>query len=153
MDHAPPNKEIKGDFMNWLRNCFHYGFTNGIPCLPSLHAHPVALKTPFPIRESRFLCVESLKRCKNRNGWRHLVTSNLGTARLSNDLLHVLNLGLAAAESTELNLVLVNVLDSKYALTVSESEGSHLLDRLLVIELHKYGCVKLSKCDRRLITA
>lgn len=81
------------------------------------------------------------------------MTSNLGTARLSNDLLHVLNLGLAAAESTELNLVLVNVLNSKYALKVSESEGSHLFDRPLVVDLHKCGCVKLSKCDRLLMTA
>ena len=31
------------------------------------------------------------------------MTSSLGTARLSNDLLHVLNLGLATAESTELD--------------------------------------------------
>lgn len=111
--------------MNWLRNCFHYGFTNGIPCLPSPSCTPSGHKTPFPIRESRFLCVESLKRCKNRNGWRHLVTSSLGAARLSNDLLHVLNLGLAAAESTELNLLLVNVSSSKFALTVSGPEGSH----------------------------
>ena len=53
------------------------------------------------------------------------MTSSLGAARLSNDLLHVLNLGLAAAESTELGLLLVNVSTLKFALTVSGPERSH----------------------------
>lgn len=73
-------------------------------CLP-LRAHPVATKPPFRSENHAFFCVESLKRKKNRNGSEHLVS--LGATRLSNDLLHGLNLGLAAAESTELKVKLV----------------------------------------------
>jgi hypothetical protein len=96
--------------VKWLNNCFHYGFTpydrEGIPYLPSPPCTPNGHETPFPIRESRFFCVESLKRKKNRNGSENLVSST-GAARLSNNLLHGLNLGLAAAESTELDMKLV----------------------------------------------
>lgn len=76
-------------------------------CLP-LHARPMATKPPFRSENHAFFCVESLKRKKNRNGLENLVSS--GAARLSNNLLHGLNLGLAAAESTELDMKLAKVL-------------------------------------------
>jgi len=33
--------------MKWLRNCFHYGFTKGIPCLPSPSCTPQWTQNPL----------------------------------------------------------------------------------------------------------